>query len=104
MGLSTRIDPHTENTISVNEQDEVKPEYLILKNAIYNMSYGKERRQVILSTLSSGLYLRVNGMHQIQVKDDPDLKYLIKKKKVELVTQHEYHARFKRTYIRAKVL
>lgn len=48
------------------------------------MSYGKERRAKILESLSKGFMFLVNCKHRPQMKRDPDLKRLVKQKKIKL--------------------
>ncbi len=49
------------------------------------MSYGKERRALILEVLKSGFSFAVNRKYCLQTKKDPDLKRLIKQGKIKLV-------------------
>lgn len=49
------------------------------------MSYGKERRALILEVLEAGFSFAVNRKYCLQTKHDPDLKRLIKKGKIKLV-------------------
>jgi hypothetical protein len=62
------------------------PTPLLLKYwKIREMDYGKERRALILEVLNSGFNFPVNRKYCLQTKNDPDLKRLIKKGKIELV-------------------
>jgi hypothetical protein len=62
------------------------PTPLLLKYwKIREMDYGKERRALILEVLNSVFNFPVNRKYCLQTKNDPDLKRLIKKGKIELV-------------------
>lgn len=52
---------------------------------IHDMSYGKERRALILEVLKAGFSFCVNRKYCLQTKHDPDLKRLIKKGKIKMV-------------------
>lgn len=82
----------------------MKPEYKYIKNAIFEMPYGAKRRKIILDMLREGVEFKVNGMHDIQTKNDPDIKRLLKCKKIEMfnVRSGSWSDRSKHTYLRIK--
>ncbi len=52
------------------------------RNILYSMSHGKLRREAIIDHLRNSEYkmIYINRKHQIQLHEDNDLKYLIKRK------------------------
>lgn len=83
----------------------ISPKFKLLTEVIHDMSYGGKRRKLILDLLSTGIEYRVNGMHCIQTKNDPDIKKLIKTGKIEMFNTGSYSwgkSKCKHTYIRIK--
>lgn len=66
----------------------IKPEYAEFRDAMRTMSYGKERRALIMKFINSGGEFYVNRSHTPQTKKDKDIEYLIKHNKVQLVNEH----------------
>lgn len=87
-----------------NSEIVLKPEYKFLKDAIFEMPYGGKRRKVILDMLRDGVEFKVNGMHDIQTKNDPDIKRLLKDCKIEMfnVRSGSWSGNSKHTYLRIK--
>lgn len=65
---------------------------------IRDMPFGSERRRAIIELLKTGYLIPVNGIGQIQLKCDPDLRKLLKDGKIEMY--NERNRTFKRTIIR----
>lgn len=51
---------------------------------VIRMPFGRERRNKLLVFLENGYMFLVNCKHNIQIKNDPDLKRLIKQNKIRL--------------------
>lgn len=84
---------------------ETSTKFKLLKEVIHDMDYGSKRRKLILELLSTGIEFQVNGMHCIQIKNDPDIKKLIKSGKIEMFNTPSYNwgsSKCKHTYIRIK--
>jgi hypothetical protein len=78
------------------------PTPLLLKYwRLRDMSYGKERRELILEVLKDGFCFAVNRKYCLQTKHDPDLKRLIKQGKIEIVNSPAGHG-VKTTHIKLK--
>lgn len=87
----------------VGSRITLKPEYEEMRHLIYNTPYGGFRRGQILGLLKRGVEISVNGMHEVQTKNDPDLKRLLKEGKIEMFTNaSHWNSFFKRTYLRYK--
>lgn len=64
------------------------------------LEYGKNRREFIKNAFSSeGARLYVNSRYCIQLKNDPDLKKLIKSGFLKVYKERESFTTFHRTYL-----
>lgn len=64
--------------------DRAADEGVIEFQEAMGMSYGKDRRKKILESLEKGFMFMVNCKHRPQMKDDADLRRLVKQGKVKL--------------------
>ncbi len=67
-----------------NRNTQLLQDYFAVRST---MSYGKERRAMLLSVIERGFEFPVNGKHLIQTKRDPDIKKLIKQGKIQMVNK-----------------
>jgi|JTFO01.1.fsa_nt_gb hypothetical protein len=65
---------------------------------IHNSSFGSERREKIMILLRAGKRIPIGRSHTINLKYDTDLKKLLKKKKVKIIS--EYAGSYSHKYVR----
>lgn len=64
------------------------------------MMYGAPRRNLLLSLFKQGLEFYVNRRGYIHTDKDPDIQYLLKRGKIEMVNEPQRTVKF--TFVRLK--
>ena len=80
-----------------NEPNRITEEFFEVRK----MMYGAPRRANLMKLFKQGLEFYVNKKHCIQINEDTDIKYLLKKEKIELVNETQAN-KCKHTFVRLK--
>lgn len=81
-----------------NEPNKITSEFFEARK----MMYGAKRRSILMKLFKQGLQFYVNKKHCIQTHEDTDIKYLLKKEKIELVNESQ-GKKCKHTFVRLKL-